>query len=453
MSNWRDLGDVDVAAYRSEFARLYSPMAAEADAIHAAAGPHSALCLAMLWVEQKYATLSSIPVAFHNPLSLAKPAGTPADGDGRWERYGSWAEGVRAWRERITSPTYKGGVYARTVTLADLVAVYAPPSENDSGRYLRQLEERMALFPRTETPPMAGIPLKQVMMAGCATPVWIPAELAFRQEIIPAWQTNQRPGIPFWGGAASDYSQHDTGNPNFGADAPMHSRYMHNGAEGQRLGYHLTVDDKVLVQMVPLDEVTWHAGDGNGPGNMDSIACELCIHSNSDHIASRRYAAIVAAGVMHALGIDKEPVQHNKWSGKDCPGEMRRTGTWNGYLAVFRAARAQMQGEPDAKPEPEYAPAVVLDLGVWDGKDRVLPDGTVMRACKRTITARGTTKRYQRAATTAPSIGPDLHEGDEAAIEYVFQARQGGARWAYTSWGSRLRLAHFTPYITIEPKG
>lgn len=306
---------------------------------------------------------------------------------------------------------------------------------------------------KKETPEMADIALKQVVMAGCDAPVWIPAELAFRQEIVPARQTNQRPGIAFRGGSASAYTQHDTGNPSFGAGAAMHSRYLHNGAEGQQLGYHLTVDDKLLVQMVPLDEVTWHAGDGGGDGNYDSIACELCINSDSDHIASRRYAAIVAAGVMEALGIPGEPVQHNRWSGKDCPGEMRRTGTWPGYLAVYRTARAQMAGGPDAKPEPAYAPAIVLDLGVWDGKDRVLPDGTVMRACRRTITARGTTKRYQKAATDAPSIGPDLNEGEEADIEYVFQAKKGGARWALTSWGTRLRLAHFTPYITIEPKG
>jgi hypothetical protein len=154
MDNWRHLGDVPRSAFRSEFARLGSPMLDEADAIHEAARPHSALCLAMMWVEQKFATLSSIPTAFHNPLSLARPDGSPADGDDRWERYDSWADGVRAWRERITSTTYKPsnpGVYARTTTLEDLIEVYAPPSENDSGRYVRQVRERLAAV-QGETP-------------------------------------------------------------------------------------------------------------------------------------------------------------------------------------------------------------------------------------------------------------------------------------------------------------
>lgn len=108
-----------------------------------------------------------------------------------------------------------------------------------------------------------------------------------------------------------------------------------------------------------------------------------------------------------------------------------------------------MQGKP---PAPTYAPARPIDLGVWDGKDRTLEDGTVMRACKRTITARTRTKRYQYGDPSAPSIGEDLERGQEATIEYVFQAKNKGTRWGYTEWGTRLRLAHFDPYIVISPK-
>ena len=147
MDNWRDLGNVSLADFRAELDRLDSPMLDEAETIHEAARPHSALCLAMMWVEQKYATLSSIPTSFRNPLSLAKPDGTPEDGDDRWERFESWTEGVRGWRERITSPDYKPsnpGVYARTTTLEDLIGVFAPPSENLTGRYVDQVRERMA---------------------------------------------------------------------------------------------------------------------------------------------------------------------------------------------------------------------------------------------------------------------------------------------------------------------
>jgi hypothetical protein len=137
MVNWRDIGDVPLEVYEAEFERLDSPMLPYAREVYEAARPHSALLLAKMFHEQKYATWNNvIPADYHNPCSLAKPKGTPADGVNRWERYGSWAEGVRACRERITSETYKDGVYARTVTVADLIRVFAPPSENDTDHYI-----------------------------------------------------------------------------------------------------------------------------------------------------------------------------------------------------------------------------------------------------------------------------------------------------------------------------
>lgn len=189
MSNWRDLGDVPRSAFREEFARLGSPMLADADAVHAAARPHSALCLAMLWVEQKYATLSSIPTSFRNPLSLAKPDGTPEDGDDRWERYPTWAAGVTGWRERITSLTYKPsnpGVYARTVTIEELVEVYAPRSENPTERYIDQLRERLAAIPREPAMPTAKPTILLTRGHGTTGDTGAPGEEDQNKRIVPA---------------------------------------------------------------------------------------------------------------------------------------------------------------------------------------------------------------------------------------------------------------------------
>ncbi len=445
--NWRDYGDTTLEAFVSEFGKVNSPMLGEVEAVYEAARPHSRLMLAMAWMEQKYATNSSIPTKYHNPLSLALPAGTPADGDDRWVRYPDFAAGVAAWKARILSPTYKDGVYARTVTLADLIRVYAPPSENDTNHYVDTVLAKMGTFP-VRGDAMTNIPLKAVQMAGCNAPVMIPETLQFRRELIPTSQTNQRPGIPMIPYA---YTQHETGNQSAGAGAAMHSRYMHQGApdnagNSQQLGYHLTLDDKVLIQMIPLNEVTWHAGDSGGDGNMRSIACELCVNVDSDREKSRELAAIVSSGVSNAMDLNTV-VQHNHWSGKDCPMLIRQIGYWPTYMQIV--ARYQRGGEPT----PTYAKPILLDLGEWDGRDRTLPDGTVLHACKRLLTARTKTKRYQVADVNAPSIGADLNRGDEAEIEYVFQAKKGGARWGYTRWGTRLRLAHFTPYVTITPKG
>ena len=158
MSDWREIGDVPLSVYESEFRRLGSPMLPHAQAIHAAAKPHSGLALAMMFHEKKYDTWDDvIPQNYHNPLAVAKPGG--GEGLGRWEKYDSYPQAVKDWRERVTSSAYKGGVYAQTRTLAELVHVYAPSEDNnDEANYVAVLKERLAAFgiPYDERPAPAG---------------------------------------------------------------------------------------------------------------------------------------------------------------------------------------------------------------------------------------------------------------------------------------------------------
>ena len=127
--NWRTLGDVPLSAYEAEFRRFNSPMLPYADIIWGAAHPHSALCLGMMFVEQKYHTLSSIPEHYLNPLSQTRSQAEQADGKGRWKRFDTYAEAVLYWKDRLTSPT---GPYKDTVTLLDLINVYAPAYDNNN---------------------------------------------------------------------------------------------------------------------------------------------------------------------------------------------------------------------------------------------------------------------------------------------------------------------------------
>ena len=100
-ANWRDIGRVPIETYRSEFARYNSPMLPEVEAIHAAAGEHSALALAMMQHEQKYGTWNEIiPRDYKNPLSQTRPGATSNDGVNRWMRFGSYADAVTRSEER-----------------------------------------------------------------------------------------------------------------------------------------------------------------------------------------------------------------------------------------------------------------------------------------------------------------------------------------------------------------
>lgn len=446
--NWRDYGDMPREAFSAELRRMNSPMLAEADAIYSVVTGYSRLFLAMAYHETKLATVSTVegfdPRTFKNPVALMFA--------GKYEMYPYFSLASWAWRDRLVdnAATYKGGVYARTETLEDLIHVYAPASAgNDEARYVAVVKERLAAYGWSEGP-MALHKLKPVMMAGCTTPVMIPAELEFRIELIPASQTNQRPGGGFNGGSASYYTQHETANTGFGAGAAMHSRYLHQGApdgngQSQQLGYHLTVDDKLLVQMIPLNEKTWHAGDSGGPGNFDSVACELCVNVDSDRALSRELSAIVAAGVMDALAIPTV-VQHNHWSGKDCPHIIREINYWPTYLNLVGQYRGATIPAEDVYAAPELT--LLTKLGAYDGTDKTV-DGTTFFACQRTMTARRTTRRAQVASPEAKPIGPDIKKGEQAPVLYWFKNQNKGTAWFLTKYGTRLRGSHFTPNISF----
>ena len=114
-----------------------SPMFPEAAACNAAAGEHSALALAMAWVEQKYGTYQQIiPASFHNPMSLR--------GGGGWQQFSSYAEGIAAWRRLLNDSS---GPYAGTKTVAELIHVYAPSSDgNDEARYVADIERLVTRY-------------------------------------------------------------------------------------------------------------------------------------------------------------------------------------------------------------------------------------------------------------------------------------------------------------------
>src|SRR5690242_17441567 len=111
-------------------------------------------------------------------------------------------------------------------------------------------------------------------------PVKIDLPVPLIQAIIPVGQTNQRPGIKrqtpgYW-------VQHETANTAAGADAAMHARYLLQGADGSQVSWHFTVDDHQIYQHIPVDEVTWQAADGGGPGNMSGVSCEMAVNSDGD---------------------------------------------------------------------------------------------------------------------------------------------------------------------------
>ncbi len=155
-------------------------------------------------------------------------------------------------------------------------------------------------------------------------------------DLIPQGRRN-RPGyrlIPRY------ITIHDTANPNVGADARAHARYLKgDSAAAIPASWHFTVDDTVIYQHLPLDENGWHAGDGTGgAGNRTSIGIEICENKDGIRVEAERNAAWLTARLLRDFSLELAQVkQHHHWSGKNCPRVLReRPGGWSSFLEAVR---------------------------------------------------------------------------------------------------------------------
>lgn len=123
---------------------------------------------------------------------------------------------------------------------------------------------------------------------------------------------------------------HNTAND---ASAENEIRYMiHNT---NQVSYHFAVDDKEVIQGVPLDRNAWHCGDGSGNGNRKSIGIEICYSkSGGDRYYKAETNAIkLIAQLLKERGWGIERVKkHQDWSGKYCPHRILDEGRWQSFL-------------------------------------------------------------------------------------------------------------------------
>ena len=116
---------------------------------------------------------------------------------------------------------------------------------------------------------------------------------------------------------------HDTGNLN--TKASNNHNYMKNcNKNGSRIAsWHFTVDHDIIIQAIPCNKKGYHAG--NSTGNNSSIGIEMCIYSDSaKQLKVYENAIELVKILMKQYKIDSTNiVQHNYWTGKNCPGFLR----------------------------------------------------------------------------------------------------------------------------------
>lgn len=170
--------------------------------------------------------------------------------------------------------------------------------------------------------------------------------LDIKQRLLPDGRPNKpsRPMKPQY------ITIHNTDNPAPGATAEAHSRYILNGSGGAKKSWHYTVDDREIYQHLREDEQGWHAGDGNGPGNLLSLGVEICMYEGMDEPKAWRLAAELIARLAEKHGIAMERiVPHRHWSGKACPS--RVLPRWQEFMKLVEEQRGG-QGQPE---ERDYA--------------------------------------------------------------------------------------------------
>ncbi len=163
---------------------------------------------------------------------------------------------------------------------------------------------------------------------------------------------------------------HETAN-----DASAENEINYMRTNNKESSFHFAVDDKQAVQGIELNRNAWHAGDGNGKGNREGIAVEICYSKSGGErwLASVDNAAQLVAQLLkeRGWGVDKV-TKHQDYSGKNCPHRILSDFGWNNFL---NAVGGYLNGdEPAATPTNEK---ISVKYQVWDDvRNAWLPEVT-----------------------------------------------------------------------------
>ncbi|WP_343290660.1 N-acetylmuramoyl-L-alanine amidase [Turicibacter bilis] len=127
---------------------------------------------------------------------------------------------------------------------------------------------------------------------------------------------------------------HNTAN-----DATAENEVAYMIGNKNQVSFHYAVDDQEVVQGVPINRNTWHAGDGNGEGNRKGISIEICYSKSGGtrFDQAEKNAAHFIATLLRERGWSIEKVKkHQDFSNKYCPHRTLDKG-WNGFIQMIKS--------------------------------------------------------------------------------------------------------------------
>lgn len=163
---------------------------------------------------------------------------------------------------------------------------------------------------------------------------------------------------------------HNTAN-----DAPAANEISYMISNNNEVSFHYAVDDKEVIQGLPVDRNAWACGDGsNGQGNRKGIQVEIC-YSKSGGARfenAEKNAAMFIAQLLkeRGWGIDKVK-KHQDFANKYCPHRTLDKG-WASFINMVKdyLNESPLTPKQDIKTKAcERKVKAVCDVNIWDGTD------------------------------------------------------------------------------------
>ena len=202
--------------------------------------------------------------------------------------------------------------------------------------------------------------LKAYNFPGLSNPVylpdWIPVEIKIISSSVAGWTSGQK--VPVSNFTSTTW--HDTGNSVSNANGEW--TWAASGGRA-RLdppspgSYNGIFDGTKIIICQRFDELVGHAA--NHTGNVTSYGFEQAGWGPGyDFNKSLEVGYWLHAGVLHAIGKTAKTAmyQHNYWSGKHCPGQIRNRGIWGKVEDEVDARIAEIKAHVSGAVSPVPAP-------------------------------------------------------------------------------------------------
>lgn len=166
---------------------------------------------------------------------------------------------------------------------------------------------------------------------------------------------------------------HNTAND---ASAENEIAYMHTN--NKQTSFHFAVDDKKIIQGIELNRNAWHASDGNGKGNREGIAIEICYSKSggAKFETAQKNAAELTAMLLkeYGWGIDRV-TKHEDYANKHCPHRTLDDYGWDYFLNLVKGYMGvKTETKSAAKPTPTPSKPDVTYQAWDDVKNKWLPN-------------------------------------------------------------------------------